>query len=152
MLITNFHIYESIARDSHKESMRFMEEHRRPKPDDSPGYIKTLDPEQKSFKASLITIVFAGIYLEAFLYIQGRSKLGAKYKHRVSFEKKLRLLGIEDSTLLEKCREFSEIRNRLVHENAGSKDDLNTIYVGQDEASKAIAFLDAAIPAIRRAQ
>ena len=50
-----------------------MHEHmnagQRPKDDGSPGWIKTFDPEQNSFKQAMVSIVFTGMWIEALLHL-----------------------------------------------------------------------------------
>jgi hypothetical protein len=77
MLMTNANVYLAIAKDAQAESERLATLARRPKPGGEPGFIVTYDPEQKSFKHSLIAIVFATMYLEALFYLLGIRKFGS---------------------------------------------------------------------------
>src|SRR5277367_5008613 len=100
MLMTNANVYLAIAEEAQAESERLAKLARRPKPDGDPGVIVTYDPDQKSFKNSLIAIVFATMYLEALFYLLGTKQFGsAKYNKehdRKSLEDKLLLFDLED--------------------------------------------------------
>ena len=152
VVLSNLRVYERIARDAQAESQRLLKAGRRPKPGGEPGYIVTFDSDQQSFKSALIAIVFAGIYLESLLYLEGTSTLGKNYDDRACYEQKLEALGVTDPQVLEQCRDFRISRKRLVHEKAGSPADLGEIRVGQDDAERAIAFLDAVVPALKRSR
>ncbi len=120
-MLSNANVYLAIAEEALAESKKLDEASQRPRPDGEPGIVKTLDPERTSFKQSLIAMVFAGIYLDALLYIVGTDKLGKdKYKKidREHYEKKLRALGVTDTKTLTTCKRFREARNDLVHEKA----------------------------------
>lgn len=69
LVFTNIAIYKAIADEAHKEMVQLMEAGRRPKPDGSAGWIFTHDPNHTSFKQSLISIVFTGMWLEALLHL-----------------------------------------------------------------------------------
>lgn len=118
-LISNIRTYFAIAEDAAAESKRLLDAGRTPKPDGQPGFVVAFDPEQKSFKQSLIAIAFAGMYLEALVGIMGRQRLGedryAKIE-RATYEEKLRQLGVSDPKLLADCKRFRLARNDLVHE------------------------------------
>jgi phage terminase large subunit-like protein len=74
-MITNVDVYFAIAEEALAESERLEKLARRPKPDGEPGVIVTYDPERKSFKNSLVAIVFAGMYLDALFYILAQNNL-----------------------------------------------------------------------------
>ena len=145
MLMTNANVYLAIAKDAQAESERLAMLARRPKPDREPGVIVTYDPDQKSFRNSLIAIVFATMYLEALFYIVGTRRFGsAKYNNeydRRCLEDKLSLFDIEDDDLRTATKRLRECRRDLVHEKA----DLTAkvIYAAQDEAKHAIALIKA---------
>jgi hypothetical protein len=117
MLMTNANVYLAIAEDAQAESERLAKLARRPKPDGEPGVIVTYDPDQKSFKSSLITIVFSTMHLEALLYIIGTKKFGSvkynKEHDRKCLEDKLPLFDLT----------------------------ANVFYAAQDEAKHAIALV-----------
>ncbi len=120
-MLSNANVYLAIAEEALAESKKLDEASQRPRPDGEPGIVKTLDPERASFKQSLIAIVFAGIYLEALLYIVGMDKLGKDEYRKIDYEcyeKKLRALGVKDTETLKTCKRFREARNDLVHEKA----------------------------------
>jgi hypothetical protein len=144
-MTSNLHIYLSLAQNALRTAKRFTTAHRKPRPDGQPGYIITYDPKQKSFKHSLIAIVFAGIYFEALVYIEGVRLLGkSKYKKisNAKYEVKLRALGMDDKSLLENCERFRKSRNDLVHEKADDfKSSKTKLRFAQVEAQHAIDFI-----------
>jgi hypothetical protein len=140
----NLVIYNAIAKDSLAESDRIRTAQMRPKPNGEKGYIINYDPESKSFKHSLIAIVFAGIYLEALLYIKIVKRFGKTAYDKIdrsSYEKKLELLGITDLKLLNACKHFRTIRKELVHEKIFHQNESGNCFA-QDEAHKAIDLID----------
>ena len=143
-MITNVDVYFSIAQAALAESERLENLARRPKPDGEPGFIITYDPEQKSFKNSLVAIVFAGMFLEACFYIAGVKRFGAaeynKKHDGKKYEDKLPLFGLSDPALLAEAKRFREMRNELVHEKAISNLSGAAIHIAQDEAKKAVSF------------
>ena len=144
-MITNVDIYFAIAAEAQDEAERLENLSRRPNPDG--GFIITYDPERKSFKNSLIAITFAGIYLEALLFIAGvhqfgKKKYNKKYDNK-SYKDKLQLFGVTDEALLAEAEHFREMRRDLVHEKAVQVGDLtaDAIHIAQDEAKKAVSFV-----------
>jgi hypothetical protein len=145
-VLSNAKIYLDIAVDAFEMSKQIEEASRRSKPDGQPGFVVIWDPEHKSFKQNLIAIAFAGIYLEALLYIVGVDKLGKEgYKKidRDIYEKKLESLGIADLKTLKTCKQFREARNDLVHEKAIDPQAVGeaTFRAAQREAENAVAFV-----------
>jgi hypothetical protein len=92
-MISNLDVYLAIAEEALAESERLEKLARRPQPDGEPGFIVTYDPERKSFKNSLVAIVFAGMFLEACFYIECVKRFGkAEYNNNVdrqTYEKNL---------------------------------------------------------------
>lgn len=120
-MISNANVYLAIAEEALAESKRLDEAARIPRPDGQPGFVVTYDPEHMSFKQSLIAIVFAGIYLEALLYMVGVGQLGKDEYMKIDrkhYEEKLQALGVTDIETLATCKRFREARNDLVHEKA----------------------------------
>lgn len=160
-MITNVDVYFAIAAEALAESERLEKLASRPKPDGEPGFIVTYDPEQKSFKQSLIAIAFAAMFLEACFYIAGVKRFGAleynkkrngrkKSHDEKTYEEKLQLFGLCDPDLLAEAKRFREMRNDLVHEkaiefNATTAGELRRnatpLYNAQDEAKKALSFV-----------
>ena len=123
------------------KSDRIAEAQTRPKPNGEPGSIITFDPKQRSFRHSLVAIAFAGMYLEALLYIKGIKRLGEPAYNKIdrkSYEEKLIALGITDSKLLAACKRFRTARNELVHEKAFQESEP---WAAQIEARKAIDLI-----------
>lgn len=127
-MITNVDVYFAIAEEALAEFERLEKLARRPKPDGEPGVIVTYDPQRKSFKNSLVSIVFAGMYLDALFYILGTKRFGKgrynkKYDNK-SLEEKLQLFGLSDKDLLAEAEQFRKRRRQLVHEKAVQISDL----------------------------
>ena len=141
-MTSNLHIYLAIAKDSLAKSDRTGAAQTRPKPNGEKGSIITYDPKHRSFKYSLVAIAFAGIYLEALLYIKGVKRLGKAAYDKIDrkiYEDKLKALGITDPELLALCKRFRIARKELVHEKAFQQSEL---WGAQVEARKAINLID----------
>ena len=142
LVITNIAIYKAISDEAHQEMVQLMEAGRRPKPDGSAGWIITYDPNQTSFKQSMVSIVFTGMWLEALMHLLIVKKYGKdkfkKYDFK-TYEEKLQLLGYTDKKLLHRVSRFREIRKSLVHEKAHFDED--EIQKAQDEAENAHEML-----------
>lgn len=138
LVFTNIAIYKAIADEAHQAVVQLMEAGRRPKPDGSPGWIIIYDPNQTSFKQSMVSIVFTGMWLEALMHLLIVKKYGKdKFKEydRRSYEEKLQLLGCRNKELLHRVSRFRNIRKLLVHEKAHF--DEGEIKRAQDEAKNA---------------
>lgn len=120
-IISNIDVYWSIADEAHHEMRADLEASRSLKPDGELGYIILWDPDRRSFKNAMVAIVFAGMFLDALLYIALQSRLGrveALTVDRLPHEERLKILGITDSVVLGRVQEFREARKDLVHEKA----------------------------------
>lgn len=146
MPITNLNIYLAVAEEAAAESIRLYEEGRMPRPDGG-GHIITFDPDAKSFKQSFIAIAFAGMYLEALLGLACTARLGKdlykKIERQTTYEEKLKLLGVLDPDVLDRCKRFREARNDLMHERAVDLGELGTALLrkAQTEAKFAIELV-----------
>lgn len=145
-MISNANVYLAIAEQALMESKRLDEAARMPKPDGNPGFVVTYDPEHTSFKQSLIAMVFAGIYLEAWLYVVGVGRLGKDEYMKIErkhYEEKLQALGVTDIETLATCKRFREARNDLVHEKAIEPlaIDETVFRTAQQEAEIAVSFV-----------
>ena len=95
--LSNLEIFFEIVQRSSATAERMSQRHRKPLP--SGGHVIRYDPKRRSFKNALIAIAFAGIYLEALLYIEGCRRLGKATckkiwkRPRCTYETKLRILG-----------------------------------------------------------
>lgn len=136
---TNIEVYRAIAEDAFEEMIQLDSSSRRPKDDGANGFIITYDPEHKSFKKSMIVVVFTGMWLEALLHQEIVKKYGeAEFKkvdRKKTYEQKLALLGIHDQELMDKVKRFRETRKELVHEKAFL--DEGQIKTAQKEANVA---------------
>ena len=141
-MITNVSTYKAIAIGAHTEMHELIDSGRRPKDDGSPGWILNFDPDQKSFKQAMISIVFTGMWLEALLHLVIVRDHGVgtfkKYDFK-SYADKLRLLGCSDLDILEAAGQFQKCRKELVHEKAYF--DCGEIKMAQDEADNAHKLL-----------
>lgn len=145
-MVSNADVYLAIAEEALETSKQHYEAARRPRPDGQPGYVITHDPDRTSFKQSLIAIAFAGIYLDALLYIVGVERLGkGSYKKidRRKYEEKLEALGVADPETLKACKAFREARNDLMHEKAIDPQKIGkpTFRAAQGEAEAGVAFV-----------
>jgi hypothetical protein len=139
-VMTNIRTYLAIAKDAFARSERLMASHRRPKP--GGGWVIRHDPNQTSFKHSLVAIVFAAVYLEALLYLQGCRILGIAAYEKIdgkTYPVKLHKLGVRDQSLLDAAEDFRQARNELVHEKAHEQTSYRT---AQEEAKKAIELIE----------
>lgn len=146
-VVTNISTYLAIAKEAFDQSEKIGAAQRSPR--EGGGDVITFDPDQKSFKHALVAIVFAGVYLEAYLYLVGCRLLGKTAYDRIDrkpYEEKLRALGVEDEALLTAAKEFRAVRKELVHEKAYESTELRT---AQEEAKKAIAFIERVRVAVR---
>lgn len=143
--ISNLNVYRAIAGDALAKSQELEAALRLPRP--GGGSVIRYDPNRGSFKHSLIAIVFAGIYLDALLHIEGVRRLGkAQYRavEKKPYEDKLVAVGISDRDVIAACKRFRTSRNDLVHEKAIelAPSPKARFRVAQKEASHAIAFVD----------
>lgn len=141
-IFTNVSIYREIAIEAFKAMQELVESGRRPKEDGSSGWILQFDPNQKSFKQAMVVIVFAGMWLEALLHLLiVRNHGEAKFREFdfKPYEEKLRLIGIDDNSILEAVARFRIARKELVHEKALF--DARETKTAQDEAHNAYQLL-----------
>lgn len=142
VVISNVSAFKAIAVSAYTEMCELTSSGRRPKNDGSFGWIITFDLEQKSFKLAMITIVFTGMWLEAFLHLLIVKNHGvAKFKEydRKSYADKIQLLGCFKPTIIEAATIFQKCRKELVHEKAYL--DSGEIRKAQDEAENAHQLL-----------
>lgn len=138
LVITNIATFKSIADEAYQEMIQLMEAGRRPKPDGSPGWIKTYDPNQKSFKQAMVSIIFTGMWLDALTHLLIVEKYGmdkAKEYRFKKYEAKLTFLELKNKELIDSVARFRDCRNSLAHENAHF--DEGDIKRAQDEAENA---------------
>lgn len=120
--ITNIETYKAIALEAYEEMINLDSSSKTPKADGSDGFIIKYDPEHKSFKKSMIVVVFTGMWLEALLHlkivkIHGESEF-KKVDRKYSYEEKLKMIGVSSTDLLNKVKRLRETRKELVHEKA----------------------------------
>lgn len=93
----------------------------------------------------MIAIVFAGMYIEAKLWLFGCSLLGtSKYKpiDKQLLEQRVAALGIADQMLQADLKAYREARNALVHEKPVPLSmDKSPIRIAQTEAAKAVQLM-----------
>lgn len=136
---TNVEIYKAIAEDAYEEMILIDSSSSTPREDGADGFIIKYDPEHRSFKKSMIVVVFTGMWLEALLHLEIVKKLGEtefkKVDRKKTYEQKLELLGIINPELLGKVKKFRETRKELVHEKAFLEN--SQIKTAQNEATLA---------------
>jgi len=142
LIISNSFLYFKIAKEAFVSMEKDLEKNIRPKPNGEKGNILTFDPDKKSFKNSLVSVVFFGMYLDSILHIMVSKKVGIEeYRKNIDrqiYEEKLKLLGVNDQALLDRIEEFRKGRNELVHEKALLPSDSKT---GQSEAKKCFKLM-----------
>jgi len=79
--------------------------------------IISTDPAHRSFKASLVTIVFVGMYVDSLLYAEGRARFGRSDKDDDTYERKLRRMKAPPE-LVEAAKQFRKVRNKVVPRKA----------------------------------
>jgi hypothetical protein len=146
-IITNVDVYSTIAEEAHSAMKANLAEGTAPRPDGEPGCIKRLDPEQRSFKNALIAIAFAGIYIDALLYILLQHRLGRTEALRLDrrpYQERLERLCIDDPGLLARLRIFRKMRNDLVHEKAIEISEIGTqpLHHSEDAADRGVALME----------
>lgn len=145
-IISNIDIYWSIADEAHRAMHTDLEASRSPKPNGESGYIIRWDPNRRSFKNAMVAIAFAGMFLDALLYIALQSRFGrveALKVDRLPHEERLKILGITDSVVLGRVQEFREARKDLVHEKAVDIADIGgqVIRTAQSSADSAMELI-----------
>jgi len=153
-VFTNLNVYRQISLEAAAVSAEQLEKLRRPIPD-HPGRFELLqDPARLGFKNALISIVFAGMYIEAMLHFVALERLPEnrrKKTDRLPLEERVQALGVSDPTLLAACMSFREARKTLVHEKAASPENLQEMRTAQDESRLAVELLIALEAAYGRA-
>ena len=140
---TNVHIFRAIADDAYKKMSEDMKGSVRLGPEGN--RIIDFDPERKSFKQAMISIVFTCIWLEAILHLLIVKKCGKKKftkNDKSSYKHKLDLLDCKDDELLQNVERLRQARKGIVHEKAYCEFDNTGKFTGklwraQDEAENA---------------
>lgn len=137
--LTNVNVFKRIADEAYEEMTRAMNAGRRPK-EDGTGFLLTYDPHQKSFKQSLISIVFSTMWLEALLHLMIVQMYGIEvfkeYDHK-SYEEKLGKLGYFNEDIIQSISTLRKVRRTLLHEKAHIEDnDVKTAQGVAENAAK----------------
>lgn len=145
-MITNLEIYLAIAEEAHSDMRAAMAKGITPKPNGEPGFVMRSEPDRRSFKQAMIAIAFAGMYLEALIYIVLQNRFGrtnALKLDRLPYEDRLKELGITDDDLHNRVKVFRDARKDLVHEKAVAVADIgNQVrHVAQDAADNAMSLV-----------
>lgn len=143
LVISNISVYKAISEEAYLEMVELIENGRRPKPDGGEGWVVKYDSKQSSFKQAMISIVFTGMWLEAFFHheiIKQKSKNQFNKHSNKSYKEKLELIGINESSILDKVDSFQKTRNELIHEKAFL--DKSEIKFAQDEAKHAHEIIE----------
>lgn len=148
--LTNAYVYLAIAEDALRASHHALVRHRQPNPNNADGSIFQIDPEQTSFKQSMIALAFAGMFYEAITYTAGKRQGLSKSKLmrlcQNPYHEKLSVLGFNDEILNTDLSRFRLARNDLIHEKAldlmsGSIRAGKGNFNAQDEADFAISLV-----------
>jgi hypothetical protein len=144
-ILTNADVYREIAVESLRSAEFALDAHKRRKENGSPGFVLSYDPARTSFKHSMIAIVFAGMCIEARLWLYGSQRLGvAEYTpiDRLPLEQRLAALGIVDEALEADVKTFRLARKDLVHEKAVPLSlDQSPARIVQKEAATAVNLI-----------
>lgn len=149
-IITNVDTYKAIADEAYREMAEEMERNVQRNPDGTGAAIIRFDPEQKSFKQAMISIVFTCIWLEATLHllIVGRcGKNRFEELDRDTYERKLKALECDDEDLIGRAGRLRGARRGLVHEKAHLEFNDEGEFTGelmtaQDEANNARTVME----------
>ena len=121
---TNLQVYKEIVYEAFFKMLALDEEAITPKSDGGDGgdgNIIKYDPDHQSFKQAMIVVVFSGMWLEAFFHqeiVNQQSKNQFNIHNKKSYKEKLELIGINDTSTLNKAVAFQKTRNELIHEKA----------------------------------
>jgi hypothetical protein len=106
------------------------------KPRGDGGYVVTPDPDQRSYRDSLIAVAFACAYLEGIMYLHLVHWFGvrrsSKYD-RLPYKKRAKQLGVKDRQLLKELDYLSDVRKHVIHIAPGSP-RRRRMYIAQKEA------------------
>ena len=142
-IFSNARVFYAIAREAFETMKELDAKYIRPKPDGQPGFIKTIDPEQKSFKNAFVCVVFCGVYTDAILHVLIGRKFGTekcKELDRKTYEFKLGELGCNDESIIKDAEKYRLSRKEVVHEKAML--DQNDLKTAQDEAAFAFDLVE----------
>lgn len=155
-MVSNRDTYLAIAKEALGRALETEATHTQRLPNGSAGTVSVRDPEQASFKQSLIAIVFAGVYLDAFLSVAKRQqrrlranqpKSGRKRKRsrksRNRYASALETLGITDPEIVAASDRFKDARDHLVHEQPLTlgPGKPTKVHIAQREAEHAVSFI-----------
>ena len=121
LILSNVCTYKAIADDAYQKMAEDLERNVRPNPDGRGGAIKRFDPERRSFKQAMVSIVFTCMWLEATLHLLivgrcGKNRFEELDRH--PYERKLEALGCGNEDLLRRVGRLRKARRELVHEKA----------------------------------
>ena len=142
MPYSNVLVYQEIVKDNYSGMVADIENGRTTKEDGS-GYIIKYDPDQLSFKKSMIVVTFAGMWLEAIFHhfmLNNYSKNQFNKDDHLSYKEKLEKMGVSDSSILDITDKFQTTRNELIHEKAFM--DKGEIKLAENEAEAAHKIVD----------
>ena len=92
----------------------------------------------------MIAIAFAGMYLEALLFIEGTRRLGRTIYLSLperEYEERLKRITAVEPELVRRCGEFRLARNDLIHEKAAESLEGEVLRFAQKEAVQAIELI-----------
>ena len=164
LLGSNLKVFFDIAIKAQASSARLDKKYIKPIPGQQGRFVNNYDPRRGSFKNALIAIVFSGVFIEALLSVVAleeperltKKRLTFQKFDRLTYENKLKILGVFDENLLEDCKNLREGRNEIVHEKPSVfvKGKLVTpvekFRVAQTEAKRAVAVVRRVIKALSK--
>jgi len=140
---TNVEVYKAISLEAHCKMHEYIISGREPKSDGSSGWNISVDPKRNSLKQALVTIVFASIWLTAFLHLKIVRMNGVleakKFDHDFSYKEGLKILGCTEKPILDAVERLRTSRKDLVHEKAYL--DRAEITIAENEADNAFGLI-----------
>jgi len=137
-VVTNVRVYRAIAVEAAAIAERALLPRHGPIPLSGASFESYVEPGQESFKSAMIAVVFAGMYIEATLWLVGVATIGEeRYSviDRDLLEDRLIPIGILNEDLRAALARFRRIRRDLVHEKAiAVSRDKRPVHIAQTEA------------------
>ncbi|HMW72931.1 MAG TPA: hypothetical protein PKD17_13990 [Cellvibrionaceae bacterium] len=137
MPISNLSIYHNIATESYSNLKFRIEKEKISKEGGSNGHAINYDPDLNTFRQSMITIVFAGMWLEQNIYEEILSRTGLDIVRRYNskeYREWLIRLEIVSAEVLDEIDAFMSAREILMNSTIVNDKSIET---AQKEASRA---------------
>jgi len=145
-VITNVKVYREIALEAAAVAESALLPRHGPIPLEGSAFESYVEPGQQSFKSGMIAIVFAGMYVEARLWLAGIEALGEQAYARIDrqpLEQRPEAIGVRHANLREALQRFREARKDLVHEKALPRPrDTRPVQTAQEGAARAKKLIE----------